>query len=192
MDIIFNAAAWFQNLSPIIHVLVFVGGGTSLGAGIMYNVHQHKMKKVRKTLDKISTYSKGNMELIKELEKHLEQESTKRSERNTELIEGLKQVSDKSTNTHEQVKLYIASVDNQRTANKKANIDFCRNLLEKNYIRYKKDPTSIDLTLEALDNCKLVAMQSLVANQPDQVYRNIDARVKAARVARHIPLSCSL
>jgi len=178
MDILFNAAAWFQNLSPIIRALVFVGGGASLGAGIMYNVDQYTIKKIRKSLDKISMYSEENMKIIKELEKHLEQvsdKSTKYFEENTKLGKQL-----------------IASIANQKTANKKANIDFCRNLLEKNYIRYKKTPTSIDLTLEALDNCKLLAMQSLVANQPDQVYRNIEARIKATQVVRRIPPSCSL
>ena len=76
--------------------------------------------------------------------------------------------------------------ENSKSIDRTADIEFCKELLEKNYMRYANDPTTIDLTLEALSNEKLSAMQSVVEKNPDPVCQNIAPKVQALQAVRGI------
>ena len=66
-----------------------------------------------------------------------------------------------------------------------ADFEFCHDLLNKHFKRYEDDPTTIDLTLDALSNWKLRAMHSIVSKHPnDPTCKIIANKVKLALVSR--------
>jgi len=155
MDVISNLVSLFWSLSPQVHFAVAMALGSSYTYGAISLINQMGT----------SGKTKKSKHIEKEIEEYLE-----KFEKSLEPIKNKKKTTPIKTSDIEK--------EDYRTSDTKANIEFCNNLITKNYIRYQNDPTTIDLTLEALSNKKLLAMLSLVNNVPEPVYQNIKSKAQ--------------
>jgi len=154
MDVISNLVSLFWSLSPQVQFAAAMALGSISAYGGMSFINQMGMSDNKKLNDEIQK----DLDNLKKMEKSLERSK------------GKKRATPIKTSDIEK--------EDYRTSDTKANIEFCHKLLSKNYIRYQNDPTTIDLTLEALSNKKLLAMLSLVNNVPDPVFQNIKSKAQ--------------